>query len=60
MIFHFSIVQVHFVLFIEFIVLFPYLIKYYHIMFIIVVFSLGSDRPSRLLFFVPVLLLSTG
>ena len=27
-------------------------------MFIIIVFSLGSDRPSRLLFFVNVLLLS--
>ena len=30
----------------NFIVLFPYLIKYYHIMIIIIVFSLGSDRPS--------------
>ena len=40
-----------------FIVLFPYLIKYYYIVCIIIVFWLGSDRPSRLVFFVPALLL---
>ena len=45
MIFHFSIVQVHFVfLLIEFHVLFPFLIKYYHLMFIILVFRLGNDK----------------
>ena len=42
----------------NFIVLFPFLIKYYHILFIIIVFWLGCDRPSRLLLFVPALLLS--
>ena len=36
-----------------------FLIKYYHILFIISVFWLGCDRPSGLLFFVPALLLST-
>ena len=41
----------------NFIVLFPFLIKYYHILFIIV-FWLGCDRPSGLLFFVPALLFS--
>ena len=45
MIFHFSIVQVHFVfLSIDFIALFPFLIKYYNILFIIIVFMLGSDK----------------
>ena len=39
-------------------VLFPFLIKYYHILFIIIVFRLGCDRPSGLLLFVPALLLS--
>ena len=34
------------------------IIKYYHIMFIIIVFLLGCDRQSGLLFFVPALLLS--
>ena len=34
------------------------LIKYYHILFIIIVFWLGCDRPSGLLLFVPALLLS--
>ena len=42
----------------NFIVLFPFLIKYYHILFIIIVFWLGCDRPSGLLLFVPALLLS--
>ena len=40
-------------------VLFPHFIKYYHIMFIIIIFWLGSSRPSGLIFFVPSLLLST-
>ena len=38
--------------------LFPFLIKYYHILFIIIVFWLGFDRPTGLLLFVPALLLS--
>ena len=38
--------------------LFPFLIKYYHILFIIIVFCLGSDRLSGLLSFVPALLFS--
>ena len=47
MIFHFTNTQVHFVFCsLNFIILFPYLIKYYRLMFIIIVFSLGSDRPS--------------
>ena len=32
-------------------VIFPYLVKYYHIIFIIIVFRLGNDRPSKLDFF---------
>ena len=43
-IFHFSIVQVHFFCLLNFIVLFPYLIKYYHIIIIIILIWLGSDR----------------
>ena len=35
----------------NFIVLFSFFIKYYHILFIIIVFWLGCDRPSGLLFF---------
>ena len=59
MICHSSIVQVNFVFCrLNFIVLFPFLIKYYHIKFIIIVFWLGCDRPSGFLFFVPALLLS--
>ena len=42
----------------NFIVLFPFLIKYCHILFIMIVFWLGCDRPSGLLLFVPALLLS--
>ena len=42
----------------NFITLFPFLIKYYHILFIIIVFWLGCDTPSGLLLFVPVLLFS--
>ena len=41
----------------NFIVLFPFLIKYYHIL-IIIVFWLGCDRPSGLLLFVPAVLFS--
>ena len=41
----------------NFIVSFPYLIKYYHIMFIIIVYCLGSDRLLDF-FFIPTLLLS--
>ena len=52
MICHFSIVQVHFVFCqLNFIVLFPFVIKYCHILFIIIVFRLGCDKPSGLLFF---------
>ena len=54
MICHFSIIEVHFVFCqFNFIVLFPFLIKYYHILFIIIVFWLGCDRPSGLVLFVP-------
>ena len=52
---------VHFVFCqLNFIVLFPFLIKYYHILFIIIiiVFWLGCDRPTGPLLFVPALLLS--
>ena len=38
--------------------IFPFLIKYYHILFIIIVFRLGCDRPSWLLLFVPSVLFS--
>ena len=34
----------------NFIVLFPFFIKYYNIVFIIIVFRLGSDKPGFLLF----------
>ena len=37
---------------------FHFFIKYYHILFIILVFRLGCDRPSGLLLFIPALLLS--
>ena len=43
---------------IEFHCTFSFLIKYYHILFIIIVFWLGCDRPTGLLLFVPALLLS--
>ena len=47
MICHFSNFQVHFVFCqLNFIVLFPFLIKYYHICFIIIVFRLGIDKLS--------------
>ena len=51
LIFHFSIVQVHF-LFVNWILLyfFPFMIKYCQIMFSIIVFWLGSDRPSGIHF----------
>ena len=59
MICHFSNIQVHFVFCqLNFIVLFTFLTKHYHILFIIIVFWLGCDRPSGLLLFVPALLLS--
>ena len=52
MICNFSNILVHLVFCqLNFIVLFPFLIKYCHILFIIIVFWLGCDRPSRLLFF---------
>ena len=60
MICNFLNIQVHFVFCqLNFIVIFLFLIKYYYILFIIIVFWLGCDRPSGLLFFVNTLLLST-
>ena len=54
MICHFSIIYVHFVFCqLKFIVLFPFLIKYYHIFF-----WLGCDRLSGLLLFVTAVLFS--
>ena len=47
--FYFSMVQVHF-FFIEFHIIFSYLIKYFHIVIIIIVFWFGTDRPSAVLF----------
>ena len=59
MICHFLIIYVHFVFCqLNFIVLFPFRIKYYHILFISIVFWLGCDRSLGLLLFVPALLLS--
>ena len=59
MICHFSNIKVHFVFCqLNFIVLFPFLIKYYQILFIIIVVWLGCVRPLGLLLFVPALLLS--
>ena len=50
---------VHFVFCqLNFIVLFPFFIKYYHILFNIIVFWLGCDRPSGLFLFVLALQLS--
>ena len=44
---HFSNIYVYFVFCqLNFIVLFPFLIKYYHILFIIIVFTLGSYKLS--------------
>ena len=43
---------------IEFHSIFSFLIKYYHILFIVIVFWLGCDRPSGLLLFLVTLLLS--
>ena len=60
MICHFSNISVHFVFCqLNFIVLFPFLIKYYHIWFIIIVFWLGCDWPSCLLCIFPYLRLSS-
>ena len=42
----------------NFVVLFPFLIKYCHILFIVALFWLGCDKLSGLLLFVPALLLS--
>ena len=50
--FHFVFVKLNFI------VPFPFLIKFYQIMFIIIVFRLGCDRPSGLLLFVPAVLFS--
>ena len=59
MICNFSNISVHFAFCsLNFIVIFPFLIKYSDILFIIIVFWLGCDRPSGLLLFVPALLLS--
>ena len=55
--FSFSIFQVHFIFcLLNFIVLIPYLINY-HTAFNNILFCLGSDRRSGLLFFWPALLL---
>ena len=52
MICHFSIAQDHFVFCqLNFIVLFPFLIKYYHILYIIIVFRLGSDMLVSCFFY---------
>ena len=48
----------YWLLLIEFHCTFPFLIKFYQIMFIIIVFWLGCDRPSGLLLFVPAVLFS--
>ena len=45
----FLIFQVHFFI-IEFHFTFSFFIKYYHIMFIIIVFLFGNDRPAGLIF----------
>ena len=47
MVCHFSNISVPFVFYqLNFIILFPFLIKYYDILFIIIVFRLGSDKLS--------------
>ena len=52
MICHFSIIPVHFVFCsLNFIELYPFLIKYYHILFIIIVFRLGSDKLVSCFFY---------
>ena len=51
MIFHFSIVQVHCFFVVEFYCTFPFLIKRYHTMFIVIVFKFGIDGPSGLIVF---------
>ena len=53
MIYNFSTIQVHFVFcWLNFILHFPYLIKY-NILFIIIIFWLGYDRQSGLFFLSP-------
>ena len=55
----FSNISVHFVFCqLNFIVVFSFLIKYYHILFVIILFWLGSDKLSGLLPFVLALLFS--
>ena len=52
MICHFSIVQVHFVFCqLNFIILFSFLIKYYHVLYVIIVFRLGSDKLVSCFFY---------
>ena len=52
MICHFSIVQVHFVFRqLNFIVFFLFLIKYDHVLFIIIVFKLGSHKLVSCFFY---------
>ena len=54
---HFSIIM-SILFFVHWISLFFFHIKFYQIMFIIVVFRLGCNRPSGLLLFVPAVLFS--
>ena len=59
MIYHFRLFKcILFFCQLNFILLFPFHIKYYFILFVIIVFWLGCDRPSGLLSFVPALLFS--
>ena len=52
LIYHFSVVQDHFVFCqLNFIVLFPLVIKYYHILYIIIVFRLDSDKLVSCFFY---------
>ena len=50
---HFSNILVHFV-----VCQLNLIVKYYHILFIIIVFRLGCDRPSGLLLFAPAVFFS--
>ena len=52
MIFHFSFVHVHLVFYyLNFIVLFPFSIKYYNILFIIIEFRIGCDKLVSCFFY---------
>ena len=52
-------IYVHFVFYhLNFIVLFPFLIKYYYILFIVILSLLGCDRLSGLVSFMPLYFLS--